>query len=118
MEKFNKHNKRNIRLIFEEKTGVDLNPAHQVRPRSAPKLLYLAAVLTLMVTTMVSCQKRIFSPLSGDEPGAVRPLSGRGNCGSYRDQRIRQNARTAEAGQAHVLDYGRRSFRIGRRSEV
>lgn len=78
MEKFNKHNKRNIRLIFEEKTGVDLNPAHQVRTRRTPRFLYLTAVLTLMVTTMVSCQKRIFSPLSGDELALSGSYQGEG----------------------------------------
>lgn len=78
MEKFNQYHQRNIRLIFEEKTGVDLNPAHKVRPRRTPKLLYLAAVLALMVMTMVSCQKRIFSPLSGDELALTGSYQGEG----------------------------------------
>lgn len=78
MEKFNKYNQRNIRLIFEEKTGVDLNPAHKIRPRRVGRLAALAAMLAIVVLTTVACQKQIFSPLSGDELALTGNYQGEG----------------------------------------
>lgn len=67
MEKFNRNHQRNIRLIFEEKTGVDLNPSHKVHTRPSFKAVYVAALLVCVMLTMVSCVRVVFSPLRGDE---------------------------------------------------
>lgn len=65
MEKFNKQHGENIRLIFEEKTGVDLNPAHRPVPKRGWKAAY-GLVMMILVLTMVSCASALFSPLQGD----------------------------------------------------
>lgn len=65
--KFTKRNLRNIACIFEEKTGVDLNPAHRTRPRpSIGKLVLVAAVIAFCLA-VPGCARELFSPLHGDE---------------------------------------------------
>lgn len=79
MEKFSKQNGRNIRLIFEEKTGVDLNPKHHMHSvGGGRKLAVLAMVLTILAATLVSCQNHIFSPLRGDELALSGSYEGNG----------------------------------------
>lgn len=78
MEKFTKQNGQNIRLIFEEKTGVDLSPKHHTRPQRSWKLIYVAAVLLLVMATTVSCTKLVFSPLRGDELALAGHYEGNG----------------------------------------
>ena len=68
MTKFTKRNLRNIKCIFEEKTGVDLNPAHYVQ-RKKPSLrtaVVLAAALVLCLA-LAAFAVPVFSPLDGDE---------------------------------------------------
>lgn len=66
MESFNRSHQRNIRLIFEEKTGANLSPKRKVSTRRGWKIACVAAVLTMVMATMVSCTHMVFSPLRGD----------------------------------------------------
>ncbi len=73
MSRLTKQNYHNIQCIFEEKTGVDLNPEHQYVPGSGRRfaVVLLAAVCCLV---LASCAYLLFSPLNGDA------LSLRGSC--------------------------------------
>lgn len=78
MKKFNQNHERTIRLIFEEKTGVDLAPAHKMHTRTNWKAVYAAAVLVAVMLTMVSCAYVVFSPLGGDELALSGSYAGNG----------------------------------------
>lgn len=78
MEKFNKQHQRNIQLMFEEKTGTDLNPAHRVRQRKNWKPVYAAVLMIAVIATLVSCAPIIFSPLRGDALALVGEYEGEG----------------------------------------
>lgn len=65
MNRFTKRNLHNIRCIFEERTGMDLNPGHREHPKSRTKYLVLAAALCALL--LASCTRTLFTPLSGDE---------------------------------------------------
>lgn len=64
--KFTKRNLRNITGIFEEKTGVDLNPAHRTRPRPSMGKLVLVAAVIAFCLAVPGCARELFSPLHGD----------------------------------------------------
>ena len=67
MNAMKKQNLRNIKCIFEEKTGVDLNPAHRMGIRMpVRKLVVLAAVLTCCLA-LAAFSYPLFSALDGDE---------------------------------------------------
>lgn len=67
MSRMTKRNLHNIKCKFEEKTGVDLNPAHRVRSRvPMRKVLVLAAVL-LFCFVLTAFTYPLFSPLDADE---------------------------------------------------
>lgn len=67
--KFTKRNLRNITGIFEEKTGVDLNPAHRTRPRpSMGKLVLVAAVIAFCLAVPGSCFPRCMGICPWGEP--------------------------------------------------
>lgn len=65
MNRLSKQNLHNIRCVFEEKTGTDLNPNHREHPKNRAKYLILAAVLCALL--LASCTQTLFTPLSGDE---------------------------------------------------
>lgn len=65
MSRFTKQNFHNIQCIFEEKTGVDLNPAHRGRRFPRRKLMLIAAVLACGML-LASCSYLLFSPLYED----------------------------------------------------
>lgn len=71
MKKMTKENLRGIRCRFEEKTGVDLNPAHRRSVYSAKKIWILAAAV-IACLTMAAFTYPLFSALDGD----VLSLSG------------------------------------------
>lgn len=66
MGRFTRRNLRNIKCVFEEKTGADLNPAHR-EPHRKPirTVVVLAAIVACLALAAFS--KPIFSPLDGDE---------------------------------------------------
>lgn len=66
MSRMTKQNLHNIQCVFEEKTGVDLNPEHRYKGVSRRKVLvaFAAAVCCLL---LASCTYLIFSPLYGDD---------------------------------------------------
>lgn len=66
MKKMTKRNLRNIRCRFEEKTGVDLNPAHRQQSFPARKLWMLAAAIVCCLA-MAAFTHPLFSSLDGDE---------------------------------------------------
>ncbi len=65
MSPMTKQNYHNIQCIFEEKTGIDLNPKHRCRPAPRRKLL-AAALAAVCCLLMASCSYLLFSPLQGD----------------------------------------------------
>lgn len=65
MSRMTKQNFHNIQCIFEEKTGVDLNPEHQRRRFPRKKLMLIAAVLACGML-LASCSYLLFSPLYED----------------------------------------------------
>ena len=65
MNRFTRENLHNIRSIFEEKTGVNLNEEQPVYPKRKAKYLLLAAVISALL--LASCTKVLFSGLDGDE---------------------------------------------------
>lgn len=67
MNRMKKQNLRNIKCMFEEKTGVDLNPAHRMgRKMPGRKLVILAAVLVCCLA-LTAFTYPLFSSLDGDE---------------------------------------------------
>ena len=66
MKQMTKRNLRNIRCIFEEKTGMDLNPAHHQRSFPVRKLWVLAAAVVCCLG-MLAFTCPLFSSLDGDE---------------------------------------------------
>lgn len=66
MNRMTKRNLRNIRCRFEEKTGVDLNPAHRQRSFPARKIWVLAAAI-ICCFAMAAFTWPLFSGLDGDE---------------------------------------------------
>lgn len=64
MDSFNKANLQNIKHIFEEKTGVDLDVRQHRHPGKA---VMLVTAIFLFSLTMTAFAFRIFSPLSGDD---------------------------------------------------
>lgn len=76
--KMTKQNLRNIRCVFEEKTGVDLNPAHRAKSRpTVGKLILLAAVIAFCLA-VPGCAYLLFSPLNGDELSLSGTYAGNG----------------------------------------
>lgn len=65
MKPMTKKNLRNIRCRFEEKTGVDLNPAHRGYSCSGKKMLILAAAIAACLA-MLAFTYPLFSSLDGD----------------------------------------------------
>ena len=77
MKRMTKQNLRNIRCRFEEKTGVDLNPAHRQRPFPARKLWILAAAIVASLS-MLAFTDPLFSSLDGDELSLSGTYEGEG----------------------------------------
>ena len=67
MSRFTKRNLRNIKCIFEEKTGVDLNPAHRMGKRLSVRKAVLAAAVIVCCLAMTAFTYPLFSSLDGDE---------------------------------------------------
>lgn len=65
--KFKKRNLHNIKCIFEEKTGTDLNPAHRMRPRRPLRKMVVLAAIVLCCLAMAAFTYPLFTPLDGDE---------------------------------------------------
>ena len=67
MSGFKKHNLRHIKNIFEEKTGVDLNPAHRYKSRRPVRTTLVFAAVLIFAMTMLGFTQKLFSPLNEDE---------------------------------------------------
>lgn len=67
MRPMNKQNLRNIKCIFEEKTGVDLNPAHRMGRKVPVRKLTLAAAVLICCLALTAFTYPLFSSLDGDE---------------------------------------------------
>ena len=67
MARFRKQNLRHIKNIFEEKTRVDLNPAHRTRKRHSGRRKIVLAAAIVLCLALAAFTKPIFSPLNGDE---------------------------------------------------
>ena len=74
--RFTRKNLRNIRCIFEEKTGLDLNPEHHSRKKTG-MLPLVAAVITLCALCS-GCAVMLFSSLEGDELALNGTYAGNG----------------------------------------
>lgn len=77
MKRMTRKNQRNIRLIFEEKTGVDLNPAHRQRRLPVRKVWVLAAAIVACLA-MTAFTYPLFSSLDGDELSLSGTYEGNG----------------------------------------
>lgn len=75
MDSFDKANLQNIKTIFEEKTGADLDVRQHRYPMKAAMLV---AAILLCGFTMTAFAFRIFSPLSGDELSLCAAYEGDG----------------------------------------
>ena len=83
MSRFNKQNMHNIKCIFEEKTGADLNPAHRTGSRrSAGKLALVAAILAVSLL-LAAFTEPLFSPLEEDELRLCGTYEGNGIVSVY-----------------------------------
>jgi len=77
MGRMTKHNLHNIQCIFEEKTKVDLNPAHRYHPVSRKRVLLVVAILVTCLL-MAACSIALFTPLDGDELTLTGTYKGNG----------------------------------------
>lgn len=77
MNRMTKKNLRNIQCIFEEKTGVDLNPAHAQRSFPVRKVVLLAAAV-IACLAMTAFTYPLFSGLDGDELSLYGTYEGNG----------------------------------------
>ena len=66
MKRMTSRNLRNIRCIFEEKTGIDLNPSHRQK-RYSPRKLWVLAAAIIVCLAMAAFTHPLFSSLDGDE---------------------------------------------------
>lgn len=83
MTRFRRRNLRNIKMIFEEKTHTDLNPAHRMGHRRPIRAtLMLAAVIALCLALAAFAQP-VFSPLDGDELSLSGSYEGNGIVSVY-----------------------------------
>ena len=76
MDSFNRTNLQNIKNIFEEKTGVDLDAGQRHRPPIKAAML-VAAVLVCSLT-MTAFAVSLFSSLSGDDLSLSATYEGNG----------------------------------------
>ena len=67
MSRMKKQNLHNIKCMFEEKTGVDLNPAHHERNRLPARTLVVLAAAMVLCFALAAFAVPVFSPLNGDE---------------------------------------------------
>ena len=67
MSRMKKQNLHNIKCMFEEKTGVDLNPAHHERKRIPVRTLVVLAAAMVLCFALAAFGMPVFSPLNGDE---------------------------------------------------
>lgn len=75
MDPFNKANLQNIKNIFEEKTGVDLNVRQHRHPM---KTVMLVTAILLCILTMTAFTFSMFSSLSGDDLSLWATYEGNG----------------------------------------
>ncbi len=77
MKGMTRKNLRNIRCIFEEKTGVDLNPSHRESTFSVRKMWILAAAV-IACLALTAFTYPLFSSLDGDELSFFATYEGEG----------------------------------------
>lgn len=66
MSRMTKQNLHNIKCRFEEKTGVDLNPAHHDRKRMPIRTVGVLAAALALCLGLAAFAAPVFSPLDGD----------------------------------------------------
>lgn len=77
MNSFSRNNLRNIKAVFEEKTGVEL-PAQADGRRAKSVMIMAAAVVLVFSVTLTAYADSLFSSLSGDELGLSASYEGEG----------------------------------------
>lgn len=77
MKGMTRKNLRNIRRIFEEKTGVDVNPSHRESTLSVRKVWVLAAAV-IACLALTAFTYPLFSSLDGDELSLCATYEGEG----------------------------------------
>lgn len=82
MSRMTKRNLHNIKCIFEEKTGVDLNSMHRMPTTRGRKLVVLAAVVAVCLM-MAAFAYPLFTPLDGDELSLSGTYEGNGIVSIY-----------------------------------
>lgn len=78
MRRMTKQNLNNIKCIFEEKTGTDLNPNHRMHTRRPMKRMLLIAAVIGVCLLMAAFTYPLFTPLDGDELSLSGTYEGNG----------------------------------------
>lgn len=94
--KFTKQNLYNIKCIFEEKTGTDLNPAHRMRSRRSVRKMVVLAAAILCCLAMAAFTYPQFSSLDGDELALSATYGGNGIVSIYVENRSDKTLRFQE----------------------
>ena len=87
MSRMTKRNLHNIKCKFEEKTGVDLNPAHRVRSRVPMRKVLLLAAVLLFCFVLTAFTYPLISPLDADELSLDGTYLGNGIVSVYVENR-------------------------------
>lgn len=82
MSRMTKRNLHNIKCMFEEKTGADLNPMHRIQVSRGRKPVLLAAVVAVCLV-MAAFTYPLFTPLDGDELSLSGTYEGNGIVSIY-----------------------------------
>ena len=85
MDSFNRTNLQNIKNIFEEKTGVDLDMGRQHRHPIKSAMLIAAVLICSLTTTAFAVS--LFSSLSGDDLSLSATYAGDGVVSIYIENR-------------------------------
>lgn len=91
MNRFTKQNLRNIKCIFEERTGVDLNPAHRIQKRLPVRKIVLIAAVIICCLAMMAFTYPLFSSLDGDELSLNGTYLGNGIVSVYVENKSEKN---------------------------
>lgn len=81
--KFTKNNLHNIKCIFEEKTGTDLNPVHRMQSKRPVRKVIVLAAAIISCLTMAAFTYPLFTPLDGDELTLSATYKGNGIVSVY-----------------------------------
>lgn len=83
MSRMTRKNLHNIKCIFEEKTGTDLNPVHGTQPRRPVRKLAVLAAVMICCFALAAFTYPLFTPLDGDELSLKGTYEGNGIVSVY-----------------------------------